>query len=72
MPPTIQGEQPRRDHRVHHGDKRERTDLYNCRIKYNNSLPDIPFDPKFIAYPFDMNRSVFSCFFKRYVGVPGV
>uniref|UniRef100_A0A8C7KNA6 RNA polymerase II-associated factor 1 homolog n=1 Tax=Oncorhynchus kisutch TaxID=8019 RepID=A0A8C7KNA6_ONCKI len=24
-----------------------------CRVKYCNSLPDIPFDPKFITYPFD-------------------
>jgi len=27
-------------------------------VKYNNTLPDIPFDPKFVAYPFDMNRYV--------------
>ncbi|RWS05721.1 RNA polymerase II-associated factor 1-like isoform 1 [Dinothrombium tinctorium] len=29
-----------------------------CRIKYSNTLPDIPFDPKFIIYPFDSNRYV--------------
>lgn len=29
-----------------------------CRIKYLNQLPDIPFDPKFIRYPFDPNRFV--------------
>lgn len=29
-----------------------------CRIKYQNKLPDIPFDPKFINYPFDPNRFV--------------
>uniref|UniRef100_A0A5G2R544 RNA polymerase II-associated factor 1 homolog n=2 Tax=Sus scrofa TaxID=9823 RepID=A0A5G2R544_PIG len=29
-----------------------------CRVKYCNSLPDIPFDPKFITYPFDQNRFV--------------
>lgn len=28
-----------------------------CRVKYNNTLPDIPFDPKFITYPFESNRS---------------
>ena len=28
------------------------------RVKYNNNLPDIPFDAKFIAYPFESNRSV--------------
>ena len=27
-------------------------------MKYNNNLPDIPFDPKFIAYPFESNRFV--------------
>ncbi len=29
-----------------------------CRVKYSNSLPDIPFDPKFIAYPFEPNRFI--------------
>ncbi|KAH9506122.1 RNA polymerase-associated factor [Dermatophagoides farinae] len=29
-----------------------------CKVKYSNSLPDIPFDPKFIVYPFDTNRFV--------------
>ena len=28
------------------------------RVKYNNNLPDIPFDAKFITYPFESNRSV--------------
>lgn len=26
------------------------------RVKYNNTLPDIPFDPKFITYPFESSR----------------
>ena len=38
-------------HHHHH------TDLL-CRIKYQNNLPDIPFEPKSIAYPFDANRYV--------------
>lgn len=29
-----------------------------CRIKYCNTLPDIPFDPKFIQYPFDSKRFI--------------
>jgi RNA polymerase II-associated factor 1 len=29
-----------------------------CKIKYQNNLPDIPFDPKSIAYPFDCNRYI--------------
>ena len=28
-----------------------------CSVKYNNNLPDIPFDPKFLTYPFDSQRS---------------
>merc|ERR550534_3654074 len=35
----------------------ERKDLI-CRVKYSNTLPDIPFDPKFIAYPFDTQRFI--------------
>lgn len=27
-------------------------------MKYSNTLPDIPFDPKFIAYPFETNRFI--------------
>ncbi len=27
-----------------------------CRIKFCNSLPDIPFDPKFVAFPFEPTR----------------
>ena len=29
-----------------------------CRVKYGNSLPDLPFDPKFIAYPFEAQRFI--------------
>uniref|UniRef100_A0A1I8FER7 RNA polymerase II-associated factor 1 homolog n=1 Tax=Macrostomum lignano TaxID=282301 RepID=A0A1I8FER7_9PLAT len=29
-----------------------------CRVRYCNSLPDIPFDPKFLAYPFETGRFV--------------
>ena len=29
-----------------------------CRIKYCNTLPDIPFEPKFITYPFDSSRFI--------------
>lgn len=28
------------------------------RVKYGNTLPDLPFDPKFISYPFSSNRFV--------------
>ena len=29
-----------------------------CRIKYCNTLPDIPFEPKFITYPFESTRFI--------------
>eukprot|EP01118_Nematostelium_gracile_P013254 TRINITY_DN4987_c0_g4_i1.p1 TRINITY_DN4987_c0_g4~~TRINITY_DN4987_c0_g4_i1.p1 ORF type:complete len:362 (-),score=114.00 TRINITY_DN4987_c0_g4_i1:66-1151(-) len=29
-----------------------------CKIRYSNALPDIPFDPKFLTYPFNKNRFV--------------
>ena len=32
--------------------------IYCVKVKYLNTLPDIPFDPKFIAYPFDPNRFI--------------
>ena len=27
-----------------------------CRVKYNNTLPDLPFDPKFLSCPFGNSR----------------
>ena len=29
-----------------------------CRIKYCNTLPDIPFEPKFVTYPFEQTRFI--------------
>jgi len=57
MAPTIQRPgQPSQPKRTAGQDER-RTDLI-CRIKYCNTLPDIPFDPKFIAYPFEQTRFI--------------
>ncbi|XP_012946128.1 RNA polymerase II-associated factor 1 homolog [Aplysia californica] len=55
MPPTVQTgrRDENRDKRNRPGEKR--SELV-CRVKYNNTLPDIPFDPKFITYPFESNR----------------
>ena len=39
-------------------DQEERRSDLICRVKYCNSLPDIPFDPKFLAYPFDTQRFI--------------
>ncbi|XP_067615870.1 RNA polymerase II-associated factor 1 homolog [Eurosta solidaginis] len=36
----------------------ERKSELICRVKYGNGLPDIPFDLKFLQYPFDSNRFV--------------
>jgi len=53
MPPTIQDSQRERreSSRILKSD-------FVCRVKYNNSLPDIPFDAKFITYPFEGNRFI--------------
>ncbi|CAL1527539.1 unnamed protein product [Lymnaea stagnalis] len=54
MPPTVQtGRRDDREKRSRPGEKR--SELV-CRVKFNNTLPDIPFDPKFITYPFESNR----------------
>lgn len=55
MPPTVQT--GTRDDRRNRGTGEKRSDLV-CRVKYNNALPDIPFDPKFITYPFETDRFV--------------
>ncbi|XP_044161553.1 RNA polymerase II-associated factor 1 homolog [Bufo gargarizans] len=59
MAPTIQTQAQREDgHRSNsHRTVPERSGVV-CRVKFCNSLPDIPFDPKFITYPFDQNRFV--------------
>ncbi|XP_051536053.1 RNA polymerase II-associated factor 1 homolog [Myxocyprinus asiaticus] len=59
MAPTIQTQAQREDgHRSSaHRSVPERSGVV-CRVKYANSLPDIPFDPKFITYPFDQHRFV--------------
>ncbi|KAF6204813.1 hypothetical protein GE061_018975 [Apolygus lucorum] len=36
----------------------ERRSELVCRVKYCNTLPDIPYDPKFITYPFDSTRFI--------------
>ncbi|KAF3430401.1 hypothetical protein E2986_10014 [Frieseomelitta varia] len=58
MAPTIQtnGNTAERDKRtVRPAEKR--SELI-CRVKYCNTLPDIPFDPKFITYPFESTRFI--------------
>uniref|UniRef100_A0A8V0XVQ2 RNA polymerase II-associated factor 1 homolog n=1 Tax=Gallus gallus TaxID=9031 RepID=A0A8V0XVQ2_CHICK len=60
MAPTIQTQAQREEPGHRPGSHRtlpERSGVV-CRVKYCNSLPDIPFDPKFITYPFDQNRFV--------------
>lgn len=56
MAPTIQTNlAAERDRKQRLGDRK--SELV-CRVKYCNTLPDIPFDPKFITYPFLSNRFV--------------
>ena len=35
-----------------------------CSVKYKNNLPDIPFDPKFLPYPFDSQRYICAIYSK--------
>ncbi|XP_013867924.1 RNA polymerase II-associated factor 1 homolog [Austrofundulus limnaeus] len=61
MAPTIQTQQAQREdghsRSSSHRSVPEKSGIV-CRVKYCNSLPDIPFDPKFITYPFDQHRFV--------------
>jgi len=56
MAPTVQPQgRSGRDRRSKTGEKQKQL---LCRMKYSNTLPDIPFDPKFISYPFEAHRFV--------------
>ncbi|XP_033106393.1 RNA polymerase II-associated factor 1 homolog [Anneissia japonica] len=57
MPPTIQSGKRLDADRRPRSSGPPKSDLV-CRPKYTNNLPDIPFDPKFITYPFEANRFV--------------
>jgi len=52
MPPTIQNAQKARR------DRERGKEGFVCVMKYTNFLPDIPFDAKFISYPFEANRFI--------------
>ncbi|XP_013116528.1 RNA polymerase II-associated factor 1 homolog [Stomoxys calcitrans] len=56
MPPTINGAPPPSEKRPQRPTERKSEII--CRVKYGNNLPDIPFDLKFLQYPFDSNRFV--------------
>ncbi|KAJ8983906.1 hypothetical protein NQ317_006710 [Molorchus minor] len=60
MPPTIQtGTQngPNAAEKRPVKPTEKRSDLI-CKVKYCNTLPDIPFDLKFISYPFESTRFI--------------
>jgi len=38
--------------------KKQKTSEFLCKVKYFNNLPPIPFDPKFLNYPFDKLRYI--------------
>ncbi|EUB64024.1 RNA polymerase II-associated factor 1 -like protein [Echinococcus granulosus] len=38
--------------------KELRQEAILCRVKYHNNLPELPFDPKFLPYPFEPTRFV--------------
>ncbi|CAH2087889.1 unnamed protein product [Euphydryas editha] len=56
MPPTVQTNEPEREKRPQRTSER-RSELVT-RVKYCNTLPDIPFDLKFITYPFPSTRFI--------------
>ena len=58
MAPTVQrpGSGNTGSHRPSRPQEEEKRSDLICRVKYSNTLPDIPFDPKFLAYPFDTQR----------------
>lgn len=58
MAPTIQNQGKRTDGTNRSRGSVDRSSGLVTRVKYCNTLPDIPFDPKFIRYPFDANRFV--------------
>ncbi|CAI9741817.1 RNA polymerase II-associated factor 1 homolog [Octopus vulgaris] len=57
MAPTVQTGPREERERKNRNVVEKRSELV-CRVKYNNTLPDIPFDPKFITYPFESNRFI--------------
>ncbi|XP_022649856.1 RNA polymerase II-associated factor 1 homolog isoform X2 [Varroa jacobsoni] len=57
MPPSIQPSPQSRGAPTRRPPPEKRSDLL-CRVKYCNSLPDIPFDPKFLTFPFESKRFV--------------
>merc|ERR1712048_1415921 len=57
MPPTTSTNPGRSPARSRRGGMAERSGLI-CRVKYTNRLPDIPFDPKSIKYPFARERFI--------------
>ncbi|XP_065661697.1 RNA polymerase II-associated factor 1 homolog isoform X3 [Hydra vulgaris] len=52
MPPVIQNAS------VSRKDPDKGKEGFVCNVKYTNVLPDIPFDGKFISYPFEANRFI--------------
>uniref|UniRef100_A0A1B0DI29 RNA polymerase II-associated factor 1 homolog n=2 Tax=Phlebotomus papatasi TaxID=29031 RepID=A0A1B0DI29_PHLPP len=56
MAPTIQNGASGSDKRPQR--PQEKKSELICRVKYSNTLPDIPFDLKFITYPFENDRFI--------------
>ncbi|XP_060836968.1 RNA polymerase II-associated factor 1 homolog isoform X1 [Rhopalosiphum padi] len=55
MAPTVQNNTTQEKRPIRSVEKR--SDLV-CKVKYCNMLPDIPFDLKFLSYPFDATRYI--------------
>lgn len=57
MPPTVQNNGTTVEKRAPPKPGERKSELV-CKVKYCNTLPDIPFDLKFIAYPFESTRFI--------------
>ena len=38
------------------GQQEKKRSGFICQVKYRNTLPDVPLEPKFLPYPFDTQR----------------
>jgi len=38
--------------------KQEKTSEFLCKLKFSNTLPDLPFDPKCLDFEFDQDRFI--------------
>ncbi len=56
---NVRAEKIKVQEKANKDDKKEKKPSeFLCKIKYYNNLPDVPFEPKLLNYPFDPQRFV--------------